>query len=1004
MLWTIKCPSLWYIFSIRKMRNFLLLSTLFFALGIFSAPLYSSAQELIKNNSFETVIGTRSDGKGHNFSDWVESPQTGRTDATSDAQSGARAIKITDGTSTNPVVRQAVTLAPLTSYILEWFGKTSAAGTLDTGISYTIGGDNYFLQDSADASTWNTTVNAILDALRIVSSPSWVKRTLSFTTPNFSGSYTFHFRSIGGNGTYGILDSVSLIKQSTAPVFSSVSVTNVTDSSVRVTWTTNIPASSQVEWGYTTDYGFRTSFDGTLSTSHTVTVTNLPPNVPLNLRAISKVGSGPEGKSTSQTFRTQRAYICGDGVCSTSKGENELVCGRDCRTANSCTKNLVGAYGVGTDPEGPPGPSSTARLAHELGVRFAMTRADDLGIDAENYDIGALMSVVRFIIKMQVRSNISATDRTIPVESVARGATPAELFSFRPLSLPAEFSIEWEEVRCAGFTNAPVSSFTDCERGINGTYAKSHTEKTVILPHKELEDFMRENANGGQIGYYAKDDSPHGPYMAASQKMYAIIKRFDNKPVFSGHGTGAVCNNNLRNNTGHGMFDGIATYIYPGSNAFDDDARCGHEDRTTATQFVLDQYQSLFQQKLGYMPPVIGIYQGFARGNDYLMPSLAQMKQQIDTYFTRGANAIGFFTIYRAREGHENPYNNSSIREMVREANKYAVQKFCPASSVVVPQILSPQAGQAVSTPVQLRFKPSGTFGSYKCEVKLNDTPKNVVSAQNNVVSEVNIATSETGNSAIIVRCWNGSAQNESRVSFQISGSTITPVISSISASSISSTTASINWTTNKPATSIIEYGTSVSYGKTISSSVLVNAHSLPLIGLLPNTLYHYRVKSRDASGNEAVSPNYTFQTLAGTTADTTPPQISDINAAVSTSSVTVTWTTNEFADSKAEYGLSAVYGFLVSSLTLTSSHSLVLPNLSPDTLYHYRVKSKDASGNESQSSNNTIRTVSDTPGSCTPSSINNGTVSPYPSCVYIREEGIRHRLLHNPRLPISMQ
>src|SRR5207249_1413839 len=41
----------------------------------------------------------------------------------------------------------------------------------------------------------------------------------------------------------------------------------------------------------------------------------------------------------------------------------------------------------------------------------------------------------------------------------------------------------------------------------------------------------------------------------------------------------------------------------------------------------------------------------------------------------------------------------------------------------------------------------------------------------------------------------------------------------------------------------------------------LVTSHSQPLSGLAPNTRYHYRVKSRDAAGNLAVSRDFTFKT-----------------------------------------------------------------------------------------------------------------------------------------------
>ena len=49
----------------------------------------------------------------------------------------------------------------------------------------------------------------------------------------------------------------------------------------------------------------------------------------------------------------------------------------------------------------------------------------------------------------------------------------------------------------------------------------------------------------------------------------------------------------------------------------------------------------------------------------------------------------------------------------------------------------------------------------------------------------------------------------------------------------------------------------------------LVTSHNVTLTGLIANTKYHYRVKSNDASGNEAISKDYTFTTLPYPTAAT---------------------------------------------------------------------------------------------------------------------------------------
>lgn len=87
------------------------------------------------------------------------------------------------------------------------------------------------------------------------------------------------------------------------------------------------------------------------------------------------------------------------------------------------------------------------------------------------------------------------------------------------------------------------------------------------------------------------------------------------------------------------------------------------------------------------------------------------------------------------------------------------------------------------------------------------------------------------------------------------------PAISSVSAAP-SAIGATITWTTDEPASSAVDHGADTSYsGGTVGKPGLVSAHVLSISGLACNTVYHYRVRSRDAAGNEAVSADQSFQT-----------------------------------------------------------------------------------------------------------------------------------------------
>jgi peroxiredoxin len=92
----------------------------------------------------------------------------------------------------------------------------------------------------------------------------------------------------------------------TPPTISGVNVSNITESSAIITWTTNEPATSQVTYGKTETYGSTTLLDTKLTTSHTVTLTGLDDGTAYNFRAMSKDAGGNEATSpTNQTFTTK---------------------------------------------------------------------------------------------------------------------------------------------------------------------------------------------------------------------------------------------------------------------------------------------------------------------------------------------------------------------------------------------------------------------------------------------------------------------------------------------------------------------------------------------------------------------------------------------------------------------------------------------------------------------------------------------------------------------------
>ncbi|HJQ69212.1 MAG TPA: fibronectin type III domain-containing protein, partial [Blastocatellia bacterium] len=158
---------------------------------------------------------------------------------------------------------------------------------------------------------------------------------------------------------------------------------------------------------------------------------------------------------------------------------------------------------------------------------------------------------------------------------------------------------------------------------------------------------------------------------------------------------------------------------------------------------------------------------------------------------------------------------------------------------------------------------------------------------------------------------------------------TTPPTISAVSASGITANGVSVSWNTNEPGDTEVEYGLTTAYGEsTTRNPALVTSHSVVLGGLPSNTLIHYRVKSRDAAGNLAVSGNFSFTTAGG--GDATPPSISNVASSnVTASGATITWGTNEASDTLVEYGQTTSYGGASPlNTSMVTTHSVTLTGL----------------------------------------------------------------------------
>src|SRR5262249_21682710 len=93
------------------------------------------------------------------------------------------------------------------------------------------------------------------------------------------------------------------------PVISGVSTSNITPNSATISWTTDIPSSSQVLYGTTPSYGQSTTLDPTQTTNHSQTITGLTPSTTYHFAVQSTGSANNSSTSTDNQFTTQASNV-----------------------------------------------------------------------------------------------------------------------------------------------------------------------------------------------------------------------------------------------------------------------------------------------------------------------------------------------------------------------------------------------------------------------------------------------------------------------------------------------------------------------------------------------------------------------------------------------------------------------------------------------------------------------------------------------------------------------
>ncbi len=195
------------------------------------------------------------------------------------------------------------------------------------------------------------------------------------------------------------------------------------------------------------------------------------------------------------------------------------------------------------------------------------------------------------------------------------------------------------------------------------------------------------------------------------------------------------------------------------------------------------------------------------------------------------------------------------------------------------------------------------------------------------------------------------------------------PTIFDVQITEYSGFSAIVSWQTDKPSDSKIEYGSAPGdYLCAVEDPLLTTQHQLCLEPLQSETMYYIRVGSCDSRGNMALSWEDTLWTP-----DVTPPLMNQVEVvAITETTATICWLTDEPADSRVECWYADGSFPTLLGTTFAEEHAIALGNLQPATTYSFQVSGADSAGNVSRPVQESFittspRSAADGPGSSDP-------------------------------------
>jgi hypothetical protein len=201
--------------------------------------------------------------------------------------------------------------------------------------------------------------------------------------------------------------AISGMRDIAAPEISDLIVSDITNTTVKVTWTTNEASTSKVNYGLDGDYG-TVAEDVSLVTSHSVTVSGLTTNTLYEFEVISADSSGNISRNSQNNFTTASV---------TSSGSSTVNSVTTTTTTTTTTVVITPT----------PAPKDTLPPSITVSTNFSKPFLESPTIEGKSADAGAINAGI-----IGLDYSLDNGKNWLPVENLSGLGTRSVVFDFTP--------------------------------------------------------------------------------------------------------------------------------------------------------------------------------------------------------------------------------------------------------------------------------------------------------------------------------------------------------------------------------------------------------------------------------------------------------------------------------------------------------------------------------------------------------------------------------------------